>query len=89
LLAKLPSAKEIIALRPAKELQQRVNQLLEKHGGLTQTTNLALACAICNKYITSIKAVILPRLILRPMNWLDFIRAVMCGRSTLLYQLAK
>jgi hypothetical protein len=37
LLAKLPSAEEIIALRPAKELQQRVNQLLEKQGtvGLT------------------------------------------------------
>jgi 5-methylcytosine-specific restriction endonuclease McrA len=24
--------------------------IAEKHGGLTQTTNLALACAICNKY---------------------------------------
>lgn len=37
LLAKLPSAEEIIALRPAKELQQRINQLLEKQStvGLT------------------------------------------------------
>ena len=36
-LAKLPSPEEIIALRPAKELQQQVNELLEKQraGGLT------------------------------------------------------
>jgi hypothetical protein len=29
-LAKLPSAEDIIALRPTKELQQQVNKLLEK-----------------------------------------------------------
>jgi hypothetical protein len=37
-LAKLPSAEDIMTLRPAKELQQQVNHLLEKQRDVGLTT---------------------------------------------------